>query len=144
MDYTALSEDKIMVKIAFLLSLFILLDSSDCDPQKQDERTRALETDVKQLKVDVAELKQRQNAVPEHHYELRNEGTRTFRFDSATGETCIQLASADDWKRKETKLQSCDCTDSSARYSAMPQRSDAERMSAQNYYDILVKPACGN
>lgn len=43
----------------------------------------------------------------EHHYELRNEGTRSFRFDPTTGESCIQLASKADWKNPETMRQSC-------------------------------------
>jgi hypothetical protein len=130
-----------MPKAAFLLSLLILLNSSDCDPQKQDGRIAAIEADMKQLKADVAELKQKPK---EHHYELRNEGLRTWRFDSATGETCIQLTSEADWKRKETKNQSCACTDNSDNWLQMPKNTDAERASASNYYDWMVKSACGN
>jgi len=128
------------LKIAFVLCVFVLLDGS-CDPEKQDARISSLEAEVTALKAEVAELKQKP---PEHHYELRNEGARTFRFDSATGETCIQLTSTADWKRKETKQQSCECTDSIAHYMAMPQSTDAEKTAAQNYSDFLVKPACGN
>ena len=44
---------------------------------------------------------------PKHHYELRNEGLRTWRFDSATGETCVQLTSDADWKKPEIMRESC-------------------------------------
>lgn len=133
-----------MLKVMFLLSLFILLNSSDCDPQKQDERISSLEADVKQLKAEVIELKQKQEAAPAHHYELRNEGTRTFRFDSATGDTCIELTFTDDWKRKETKSQSCACTDASDRYMTMLNGTDQEQKSAASYFKFIVQPACGN
>jgi len=130
-----------VLKVCFVLSLLVLLDSSDCDTQKQDERLRSLEADVKQLKAEVAELKQKQ---PEHHYELRSEGFRTFRFDPATGETCIQLTSTDDWKRKETKSQSCACSDNTDYYMRMPKDNESQETAAQNYYNLAVKPACGN
>jgi hypothetical protein len=128
-----------VLKVCFLLSFFVLLNSSDCDPQKQDQRISSLESDVKQLKDKVAELEQKQTATPEHHYELRNEGFRTFRFDPATGDTCIKLTSEADWKRKETKEQSCACTDASEHYLTMQLGTDA----AQGYFDTIVKPACG-
>jgi len=130
----------LMTKALLLMSLFILLTDSDCDPQKQNERIRSLENDVKQLKADVAALKQKP---VEHHYELRNEGFRTFRFDPATGDTCIQLTTPEDWKRKESKQNSCDCLDKSSHYSNMPRDTDQQQKSAESYYWYLVRPACG-
>ncbi len=119
-----------MLKAAFLLlPLFILVNSSDCNPQKQDERTRLLEADVRQLKAEVAELKQK--AATEHHYELRSEGLRTYRFDPATGETCIALTSKDDWKRKETQASSCRCKDALRHYKEMPKETADERQIAE-------------
>jgi hypothetical protein len=131
-----------MRKIMLLLSVFVVLNSPDCDPQKQSERINALEADVKQLKADVAGLKQ--NPKTEHHYELRSEGLRTWRFDSATGDTCIQLTSEADWKRKGTMSQSCGCSDDSEQWIAMPKDTDQQRQAADNYYSWIVKPACGN
>ena len=128
-----------MLRIGFLLSLLLLVSGDDCDPQKQNQRINSLEIEVKQLKDKVAELEQKQAAVPDHHYELRNEGFRTFRFDPATGDTCIQLTSDADWKRKETKAQSCACTDASEHYLTMQLGTDA----AQSYFNTIVKPACG-
>jgi hypothetical protein len=128
-----------MLRIGFLLSLLVLMTSPECDPQKQDQRISSLEADVKQLKDKVAELERKQTATTEHHYELRNEGFRTFRFDPATGDTCIQLTSDADWKRKETKSQSCACTDASEHYLGMQLGTNE----AQGYFDTIVKPACG-
>jgi hypothetical protein len=136
-----------MTRVVFLLSLCILLNSPDCDPQKQDERIRSLEADVKQLKAEIVELKQTPKPErPEHHYELRSEGMRTWRFDSSTGETCVQLTSDADWKRKETKGQSCACSDNSDHWLQMPQMptdTDAQKTAAANYYSFMVKPSCG-
>ncbi len=50
----------------------------------------------------------------EHHYELRQIGARTFRFDPATGDTCIQFTSQQDWKKIETKRQGCEYADAIA------------------------------
>jgi hypothetical protein len=132
-----------MLRIGFLLSLLLLVSGDDCDPQKQNQRINSLEVEVKQLKDKVAELEQKQAAAPEHHYELRSEGFRTFRFDPSTGETCIQLTSDADWKRKETKAQSCDCADTSRLNLALPRSTDQQRQVANDDYNIFVKPACG-
>jgi hypothetical protein len=119
-----------MLRTGFVLSFLLLVNSDDCDPQKQNQRISSLEAEVKQLKGKVAELEQKQAGVPEHLYELRSEGSRTFRFDPATGEICIQLAPDADWKRKEIKEHSCDCTDAFQHWEGMAGRTDQEQ---QNY-----------
>jgi hypothetical protein len=134
-----------MPKVMILLVLFVALSESGCDQQRQDEqrqdvRISSLEADVKQLKTDAAELKEKQKS--EHHYELRTEGHRTWRFDSATGETCIQLTSQGDWKHKETIAQSCQCLDERSEWLAMPRETDEQRKSAQAEYEYGVKPDC--
>lgn len=128
-----------MPKAIILLPLFFLLDG--CDSQKQDERIRSLEANVKQLNAQVAELKQKP-ATPEHHYELRTQGFRTWRFDSATGDTCIQLTTAPDWKRKETKSQSCTCTDAMQHWMGMPADTEQQQKWANSYYESVEKRAC--
>ncbi len=120
----------------------LVLNGFGCDSQKQDEKIRSLESEVKQLKAEMVELKQKEKAVPEHHYELRSRGSRTFRFDSATGETCIQLASEVDWRRKETKSQSCDCIDALNHWTKMWEGNDVERAYADDYYNSYVKRVC--
>jgi|KBSMisStandDraft_5_1062788.scaffolds.fasta_scaffold424720_1 hypothetical protein len=125
----------------FLLSLFILLDTSDCDPEKQAARITSLEAEVKELKTEVAALKQKP-AAPDHHYELRNDGLRTFRFDPATGGTCIQLTSPTDWKKKETQAESCACSDARQTWLDLPTNNDQQQKYAE-YYHTLVQQACG-
>jgi len=131
-----------MYKAALVLCLFALLNTSDCDSDKQNQRIASLESQVKELSAEVAQLKQKR-AEPEHHYELRNVGFRTFRFDSATGDTCIQLTTDEDWKRKGTKAQSCDCVDNTREWIAMPKSTGDERSSAQSYFDFYVQSSCG-
>ena len=63
------------------------------------------------LKKQLAQKEEEIKNTPHHHYSLHREGFRTFRFDADTGDTCIQLTTPDDWKRKDTKSQSCSCTD---------------------------------
>jgi len=130
-----------MPKAMLLFCLLILLDTSDCDTQKQSDRINSLEADVKQLKIAVAELKQKPS---EHHYELRTEGSRTFRFDPATGRTCIQLTSDADWKRKETQFQSCDCHDKTDHWLKMPNDTAEREKQVETYYERFVRSACGD
>ena len=40
-------------------------------------------------------------------YQIHNEGFRTWRLDTATGQICLLLASEYDWKKPETEMQSC-------------------------------------
>lgn len=56
-------------------------------------------------------LSQLENQPKPHHYELRNEGFRSFRFDPETGESCIQLATKADWKNPDTIRQGCPYND---------------------------------
>jgi hypothetical protein len=90
---------------------------------------------IQQLQQDIADLKRQ---TPKHRYELRAEGFRTWRFDPDTGNTCIQLTAEWDWKKKETKNQSCACEDVNQRYIAI----NDERTSI-SYYNTFVAPTCG-
>jgi hypothetical protein len=38
---------------------------------------------------------------------MRNEGSRTWRFDTALGRTCLLLAPEADWKNPQTQSQHC-------------------------------------
>ncbi len=44
-------------------------------------------------------------------YQIRREGFRTWRFDTATGQICLLLTSEDDWKKPETQAQGCTLAD---------------------------------
>ena len=77
------------------------------EKQKYDKLTQENADLKKQLAQKEEEIKN----TPHHHYSLHADGFRTFRFDSDTGQTCIQLTTPTDWKRPDVKSQSCDCTD---------------------------------
>lgn len=40
-------------------------------------------------------------------YQIHNEGFRTWRLDTATGQICLLLTSQNDWNKPETEAQSC-------------------------------------
>lgn len=67
------------------------------------------EVEIADLKAKVATLEAKPKA--EHHYEFRDQGYRTWRFDPATGTSCIQLTTKADWKKPETIRQSCQYRD---------------------------------
>ena len=69
---------------------------------EQTQQQQALE--IQQVKTKISGLEKKS----EHHYELRNVGFRTWRFDPATGGSCIQLTTEADWKKVETIRQSCE------------------------------------
>jgi len=40
-------------------------------------------------------------------YQLHQRGTRTWRFDTATGQICLLLAADSEWKDEKTKASAC-------------------------------------
>jgi hypothetical protein len=42
-----------------------------------------------------------------NRYQMRTEGYRTWRFDTATGTICLLLAPDWDWKKPDVDLQNC-------------------------------------
>ncbi len=126
-----------------ILPSILIFATCACNSQKQNDKIRTLDSHVKQLKTELVEWKQKAKA-PKHHYELRSEGFRTFRFDPATGDTCIEFTTPADWKRKETKSQSCACVDEGSDWLEMASDTEEERRMAQSYYEYFVEPTCGN
>jgi hypothetical protein len=90
-----------------LLPLFGCEDVGLVDKAKYDQ----LAKENVDLKKQLAEKEDEIKKIPNHHYSLHREGLRTFRFDADTGQTCIQLTTPEDWKKTDTKRQSCDCQD---------------------------------
>jgi hypothetical protein len=72
-----------------------------------DADTRDVE--IADLKAKVATLEAKPKA--EHHYEFRDRGYRTWRFDPASGASCIELTTKADWKKPETVRQGCQYQD---------------------------------
>jgi hypothetical protein len=97
--------------LAVAFSVWLVACSSEqlgyVDKKNYEDSQRkiaALQKDLAAAQKEVADLKA-------HQYQFMLVGYRTWRFDTVTGGSCIQLTSESDWKRKETKRQSCDCTD---------------------------------
>jgi hypothetical protein len=42
-----------------------------------------------------------------NRYQMRSEGYRTWRFDTATGKICLLLTPDSDWKKPDVAAQSC-------------------------------------
>jgi hypothetical protein len=88
-----------------VLCASLLLLAAGCGNVKATNPVESPEAaQIRALEARVAAL---EKAKPQHQYQLINQGPRTFRFDSATGESCIQLASTADWKRPETIRKGC-------------------------------------
>jgi len=97
-----------------VLSLLSLLTA--CDQyevvDKKDADTRVV--DLKNCNCEIVpkdELKNlRDQAELGKHvnrYQMRNEGYRTWRFDTATGNLCLLLAPEWDWKKPDVDAQNC-------------------------------------
>jgi hypothetical protein len=93
--------------------IFLLLALCACEQAGYIEKAEydKLVQENAELKKQLADKEDEITKTPHHHYALHREGFRTFRFDADTGETCIKLTTPEDWKRKDTKQQSCDCQD---------------------------------
>jgi len=76
-------------------------------PHPTRNRHNSNTQEIQQLKTKVAELEKK----PEHHYELRTLGFRTWRFDPATGDSCIQFSTPTEWKDSKTIRQGCEYQD---------------------------------
>ncbi len=42
-----------------------------------------------------------------NRYQMRNEGFRTWRFDTATGRVCLLMTSESEWKKPDVERQAC-------------------------------------
>jgi hypothetical protein len=94
-----------------------ILDKGKSDPSVSASAPDPRDQKIKELSDKVAALESKPK---QHHYELRKEGVRTWRFDSDTGDTCIQLTTKDDWKRPQTTRQGCQYTDFLAEHADDP------------------------
>jgi hypothetical protein len=94
------------------IALAIVLPSIGCSenskPTAQSSAESAQDKEIEELKTRVRALEQKP---VQHHYELRTEGSRSFRFDPETGDSCIKLASKPDWKNADTIRQGCEYQD---------------------------------
>jgi hypothetical protein len=108
------------------LLLLLLLPLSGCVSQaKYDESQKQVSSLTKQLKEmtdNTMEANSKWAECRAHKYQLVPSGMRTWRFDTVTGKSCVQLTTAADWKSKNTKAESCACEDLLQEPNANPKR----------------------
>jgi hypothetical protein len=91
--------------------------------------TQQGETYAKRVKEAEDNLSKCQNKAPEHHYSTFQQGLSQWRFDAVSGQACILISTAENWKRSEVKRQNCACFDDPP----TPQK---------DYMDYLKKLGC--
>ena len=126
----------------FLLCLCAGLVCSGCDQFVDKSKYDTAVKEASQAKLELEQAKAALEACkqrPEHHYELRNEGFRTFRFDPSTGETCIKLTSPADWKKPETMRQGCEYQDY---VNSNPYSDELKTLNFTECYFVGVKSSC--
>jgi uncharacterized coiled-coil protein SlyX len=73
---------------------------------KITELTNDLNKSERAVKAARAETEQAKSATP-RRYEVVKEGLRTWRLDTATGKTCLLLATDADWNKPDVAAQNC-------------------------------------
>ena len=104
------------------------------DSQRELQQARA---ELNQIKSQLKDAHQKLAEASAQKFSTYQNGGRTWRFNSQTGETCILLTSEWDWKNKKTQSQSCDCQDTFQHYM------EAASGKAQEFWDKRVQRACG-
>lgn len=112
------------------------------ESQAQLQKTR---TELEQTKKQLGEAQKQINELSTHKFSTYSSGFRTWRFDSVTGDTCVLLTAEWDWKKKETKSQSCNCQDARATYwkAWVDAKTVEERKSVQDGWGPWIKEDCG-
>lgn len=68
---------------------------------EENKEIEALRSEIEKLKAEV------ETAKNVGRYQMRDQGRRTWRFDTVTGRTCLLLAPEEDWKKGEVSAESC-------------------------------------
>jgi hypothetical protein len=113
------------------------------ESQRELQKTRA---ELEETKKQLQEAQKQINDLPAHKFSTYRDGPRTWRFDSATGQTCILLAPEWDWKNKETKSQSCACINIRTGYlKAFDESKDkfGKDKFVIDMWSAMVKDTCG-
>lgn len=86
------------------LVLLMVCVLSGCDDYQVAEKAREVvisKAEYEQLKASSAQAKQ------VGRYQLHREGSRTWRLDTATGRSCLLLATEVDWENNASQGNSC-------------------------------------
>lgn len=95
------------------VTLFVILSAlaangcGDFDVVDKSKEVVISKSEYDQLKAAAALAKQ------VGRYQIHREGIRVWRLDTATGSSCLQLTSDDDWKNADAASQSCATQDAS-------------------------------
>ncbi len=97
--------------LSFSQSIFrlvlIVLFASACDRIDQIGKVASGRYEVISAE-ELAELKRNADIGKNvGRYSLYKDGFRTWKFDSATGRSCLLLATDEDWKKDKVALQGC-------------------------------------
>lgn len=98
--------------LSALLIMVCLVGLSSCDSELVDSselaRLKAADAEVQKLRSENAQLTaQLASAKSVGRYQIHQNGFRTWRLDTTTGEDCILLTSEADWKKPGTSVQGC-------------------------------------
>jgi hypothetical protein len=102
--------------IGALLTIPVFLVGCDAyvEKAKYDDVQKKSNETAKKLADAEEQLQKARHQIGEyqaHHYQMFKEGFRTWRLDTVNGTSCIMLTTDSDWKKPETKHQSCSCED---------------------------------
>jgi hypothetical protein len=107
-----------MRNLASMAALTLVFSIVGCDAYVDKSKYDESERQASQLRAELTsvqnDLKKAQQTIAEyqaHKYQFMNTGGRTWRFNTISGNGCIQLTSDYDWKQQKTKEQSCSCED---------------------------------
>jgi hypothetical protein len=127
-----------------ILPLLALVSLSGCsayvERSKYDTLQKELVATKKQLEDAQDGLKKaREDAAQTKpgRYETLRQGLRVWRLDTATGTSCILLATQEDWRKPDIKRQNCQCEDQGKFLDAAP--SEASR---KINFDIMNAYGC--
>jgi len=103
-----------MLRRAFatLVVVTCLVGLSSCGSELVDStelaRLKADELEVQKLRTENAQLTaELATAKSVGRYQIHQNGFRTWRLDTTTGQDCILLTSEADWKKPETAAEGC-------------------------------------
>jgi hypothetical protein len=105
-----------MKNVTFVLAALMLFCLSACDQyqvidtQDANKKLINLKTcNCEVLSKDELKKLQEQAELGKHinRYQMRTEGYRTWRFDTATGKICLLLTIDSEWKKPDVELQNC-------------------------------------
>ncbi|SRR5216684_3282604 len=90
------------------MSLVLIGCGYDVVETKEIVKLRSAESELAKLKEENARLAQEVASLKTvGRYQIHQNGFRTWRLNTATGQDCLLLTSKEDWKKLDTVMQGC-------------------------------------